>query len=322
MHPHYARQSPTRGFTLIELLVVIAIISILASILFPVFSRARENARRSSCQSNLKQIGLGFHQYSQDYDERFPLPIWQQYNAGSNWYEPSTTNDGKAVWHDASTPIPYPVSWIDGIYPYVKSNQIFYCPSDSGRNPRVPSGSNDPSPIGWSSYGMNAYMSGCRFQTSGPHQRDTSFLDGLGAASTANWKALTGQPLSTIEEPAHKILTADIITKLLPGNSYLRALVIVPASSATSMSTNNRNVIDVDPADSPYTALTGKVYGGRHFGGPNVLFVDGHVKWMKASTTGLVAMNDGTAATVAPCNTTSQTKENVYWYTPYVGTCS
>ena len=61
------------GFTLIELLVVIAIIAILASILFPVFGRARENARRSSCQSNLKQIGLSIIQYTQDYDEMMPL---------------------------------------------------------------------------------------------------------------------------------------------------------------------------------------------------------------------------------------------------------
>ena len=59
-----------RGFTLIELLVVIAIIAILAAILFPVFARARENARRASCQSNLKQIGLGIFQYTQDYDEK------------------------------------------------------------------------------------------------------------------------------------------------------------------------------------------------------------------------------------------------------------
>ena len=57
-------QSTKTGFTLIELLVVIAIISLLAAILFPVFSRARENARRSSCQSNLKQIGLGILQYA------------------------------------------------------------------------------------------------------------------------------------------------------------------------------------------------------------------------------------------------------------------
>jgi prepilin-type N-terminal cleavage/methylation domain-containing protein/prepilin-type processing-associated H-X9-DG protein len=61
-----------RGFTLIELLVVIAIIAILAAILFPVFSRAREQARRATCQSNLKQVGLVFIQYAQDYDEIYP----------------------------------------------------------------------------------------------------------------------------------------------------------------------------------------------------------------------------------------------------------
>lgn len=67
-----SKLSPRRGFTVIELLVVITIIAILAAILFPVFGRARENARRRSCLSNLKQMGLAILQYTQDYDERFP----------------------------------------------------------------------------------------------------------------------------------------------------------------------------------------------------------------------------------------------------------
>src|SRR5476651_819462 len=67
MHPR-----SRHGFTLIELLVVIAIIAILAAILFPVFARAREQARRTSCLSNMKQIGLALFMYAQDYDETLP----------------------------------------------------------------------------------------------------------------------------------------------------------------------------------------------------------------------------------------------------------
>ena len=94
------------AFTLIELLVVIAIIAILAAILFPVFARARENARRSSCQSNLKQIGLGLLQYNQDYDEKFPAGQMPQ----------ATGAD---------------VAWPVVVQPYIKSVQLFKCPSNS-----------------------------------------------------------------------------------------------------------------------------------------------------------------------------------------------
>ncbi len=95
------------GFTLIELLVVIAIIAILAAILFPVFARARENARKTSCMSNLKQMGLGMLQYTQDYDERM-VPIRQ---------DPGVTG-ARNVWFSL-------------FQPYVKSTQLFVCPSDS-----------------------------------------------------------------------------------------------------------------------------------------------------------------------------------------------
>jgi len=99
-----------RGFTLIELLVVIAIIAILAAILFPVFAKAREKARQSSCLSNVKQIGLAFLQYVQDYDERWPIMYWS-----------GTTNR----WE------PYGIYWGGEIAPYVKNTQIFLCPSKS-----------------------------------------------------------------------------------------------------------------------------------------------------------------------------------------------
>jgi prepilin-type N-terminal cleavage/methylation domain-containing protein/prepilin-type processing-associated H-X9-DG protein len=95
-----------RGFTLIEILVVVAIIGLLAAILFPVFARARENARRTSCASNLKQLGLGIMQYIQDYDETYPcVYLWAADSQGRYWT------------HD--------------IYPYVKSTQVYVCPSSN-----------------------------------------------------------------------------------------------------------------------------------------------------------------------------------------------
>jgi len=99
-------QSPKirAAFTLIELLVVIAIIAILASILFPVFARARENARKASCQSNLKQLGLAYIQYAQDYDETWMSPYYFAYtsNTGNSPLEPYIKNrakgDNASVW--------------------------------------------------------------------------------------------------------------------------------------------------------------------------------------------------------------------------------
>ena len=96
------------GFTLIELLVVIAIISLLAAILFPAFSLVRERARQTSCASNLKQLGLAFMQYAQDFDEHYPIGIDDRSNG---------------------------LGWAGQIYSYAKSTQLFTCPDDPTLRP-------------------------------------------------------------------------------------------------------------------------------------------------------------------------------------------
>ncbi len=100
-----APQMRKRGFTLIELLVVIAIIAILAAILFPAFAKARESARRASCSSNLKQIGVGLMQYTQEYDEKYPIK-YIDYGGGVG-----------TVWNQT-------------IQTYLKSTDLFRCPSN------------------------------------------------------------------------------------------------------------------------------------------------------------------------------------------------
>lgn len=119
------------AFTLIELLVSIAIIALLAAILFPVFGRARENARRSSCQSNLKQIALGIKQYTQDYDERFP-------------FGPNANNAD------------YSTGWAGVIQPYVKSLAIYQCPSDDDKSKPTVDVTKDE---GYSDYWYNTVLS-------------------------------------------------------------------------------------------------------------------------------------------------------------------
>jgi prepilin-type N-terminal cleavage/methylation domain-containing protein len=104
-----------RGFTLIELLVVIAIIAILAAILFPVFAKARDSARKTSCASNMRQLGLALQMYAQDYDETLP-----------GQPQPYTLPDFLA--ENA------PRNWCRDLFPYYKNRQLLLCPSavDSG----------------------------------------------------------------------------------------------------------------------------------------------------------------------------------------------
>jgi prepilin-type N-terminal cleavage/methylation domain-containing protein/prepilin-type processing-associated H-X9-DG protein len=108
-----------KGFTLIELLVVIAIIAILAAILFPVFARAREQARKISCVSNMRQITMGAQQYVQDYDEKFPF--------GYNWAPIS----GPPVNQPTSDDPNYRCGNRYMLQPYIKNSKVWVCPSDA-----------------------------------------------------------------------------------------------------------------------------------------------------------------------------------------------
>jgi len=131
------KQCNKAGFTLIELLVVIAIISILAAILFPVFARARESARRTSCLSNLKQMGLGVMMYVQDYDETYPTDIHTDSTVPeTGWW--GTTG----LWF-----------WPATIYPYVKNMQVFRCPSSRFQG-------DGPKGLRVTNYGANYYVIG------------------------------------------------------------------------------------------------------------------------------------------------------------------
>ena len=210
MHFKSARQART-AFTLIELLVVIAIIAILAAILFPVFARARENARRSSCQSNLKQIGLGLMQYTQDYDERFPPS-----NGGTNGASP----DSSGSWG----------LWRLPVDPYIKSTQIYRCPSSSlGAN---------------TNFTYTGTASGDKIFPQSFNYGYNQFLMNLNVAS--------------ISEPTRLMLVADCsgVISDVPERIYNPNYSVWFGAP-----------VAVDPAL------------GRHLGGSNVAYVDGHVKF-------------------------------------------
>ena len=212
------------AFTLIELLVVIAIIAILAAILFPVFARARENARRSSCQSNLKQIALGIKQYVQDYDEKFPLAVY-----GS-----------------------YPDGWGESTQPYLKSTQIYQCPSE-------PTGPNaSPGDEGYNDYFYNAALS-----WNGKTNPNTLYDSSVSEAAL-QFSSLTVMAGDGGQDAQNS------------GRSATRS----NGAGCTGHGNLNRpNVLGT--AASKVSDFCGG--GQRHLEGLNVAFTDGHVKWYKSS---------------------------------------
>jgi len=231
------RSAPPRktGFTLIELLVVIAIIAILAAILFPAFARARENARRASCQSNLKQMGLGFAQYLNDYDGRYPY--------GADHVLLSTTMD-ESLGH----------VWMDKLQPYVKSYQIYTCPSSKAIVGAYGTVDNTGIPNRlWIGYAYNAYLDGTRWPNDGT----------MGITPTE----------STIGKPSETVLTMDNAS--CNGNAVGSCLGYVSGPYTI----DNQSAVDVNfeppvSTSQPYDQIN----IGRHLGTNNVLFCDGHVK--------------------------------------------
>lgn len=188
-HKAQAKGTPHFAFTLIELLVVIAIVAILAAILFPVFARARENARRTSCLNNLKQIGLGMMQYIQDYDERYPLN-WcgTGTNAGCPPVTPSTSPmpSGRIIVNGKTSGNGRYPTWMDFIFPYVKSAQLFVCPSST---------TGDPS---YADYGYSTAFGNYRGEA------DAYFGGGAEFASS-----IAGIPLAAVTRPAEVILVTE-----------------------------------------------------------------------------------------------------------------
>jgi prepilin-type N-terminal cleavage/methylation domain-containing protein/prepilin-type processing-associated H-X9-DG protein len=233
------------AFTLIELLVVIAIIAILAAILFPVFSQAREKARTTACLSNTKQLGLAFMMYTQDYDETMPGAYMESYgtaaggspNAANGNNCPNTSVAGKlGAWmyqcdfdsgsNDISNYDPSQGT----LYPYTKNAQIFVCPTDGTRE--------------LNSYAYNA------------------LLLSVWNSDLEIWQ---GMALAQFREPADTALLVEEADTDGPLSSG--------GTDDAYFAPDSTSVLD-GPITCPINDLS-----TRHTGGSNVALADGHSKW-------------------------------------------
>lgn len=253
--------SPRPAFTLIELLVVIAIIALLAAILFPVFGRARENARRSSCQSNLKQIGLAFEQYKNDYDGWIPPAYACAVAANSS---------GVCLTGTAT------VSWPSLIFPYAKSAQVYVCPSASEEN--------SAQTVLTGSYrgitsGAGGDGSGNISTIGGPFVPRLSYSRNLIPDDEWSTAGFTGGNKNGFVGSG---TTQSISEAMLVDSSG--TIHIIDGMTTSNSGSAMRGLQEEIRTDRFSNATASKV-GARHFDGFNALYADGHVKWRKWGTT-------------------------------------
>jgi prepilin-type processing-associated H-X9-DG protein len=229
---------------LIELLVVIAIIAILAAILFPVFAQAREKARQSGCLSNLKQIGTALMMYVHDYDEILPSP--------------DHATDGPSSLGNQK--------WMDRIYPYVKNEQLYNCPSDGfgrkagGQAVQKYRYAGAAAPLApnlreFGSYAMNfAYWDATDANWSAPISWNRPW-DKRGPVTT---------PMARVDTPAETVWVGDGLTYFF--------------GWAKQWKTDDGPPLRVFDAAFPESALV-----GRHTDLMNILWCDGHAKAVKVA---------------------------------------
>lgn len=247
-----SRSGAHKAFTLIELLVVIAIIGLLAAILFPVFSRVRETARRASCQSNLKQIGLGIMQYTQDYDETMVRSYFSS-NAGGKEQQDTGENSATQAY-----------KWMDAIFPYVKSEQLFSCPSAA-----VKSLGNTGT-----SYTSNRYRyrSGATGTGTASSRIHGSYVINNAYPNQTDWilHGPLGRRVSAIQTASTTVLAADGNggEQFGPVNNTAGVLRIVDTGQSDVLL--NGSLGDENEAASAVVQ--------RHLDTTNFLFCDGHVK--------------------------------------------